>query len=61
MIPSFLIFAGKVHLNDWYKQLFPRISNPALVITLTNNALGLKWIKHFDEFTRNRLVGTIVF
>ena len=59
MIPSFLIFVGKVHLRDWYKQPLPKDLKVMLSENgWTNNSVGLQWIKHFDEFTRSRTTGT---
>ncbi|KAF1922946.1 DDE-domain-containing protein, partial [Didymella exigua CBS 183.55] len=50
----------KHHLSAWYKEL----SIPHnWVITVsknswTNNELGIKWLKHFDEHTKERTVSS---
>ena len=59
-IPPFIIFSGKHHLSAWYKE--PSIPHN-WVITVsengwTNNELGLKWLKHFNEHTKQRTVGS---
>jgi hypothetical protein len=59
-IPPFVIFQGKHHLSAWYKEA----SLPQdWVIAVsengwTTNELGLQWLKHFDEHTKKRTVGT---
>jgi hypothetical protein len=59
-IPPFIIFPGKDHLSAWYKE--PSIPND-WVINVSNNGwnnneLGLKWLKHFDEHTKEHTVGS---
>jgi hypothetical protein len=59
-IPPFINFQGKYHLSAWYKK--PSMPDD-WVFTVsengwTNNELGLKWLKHFDEHTKERIVGS---
>jgi hypothetical protein len=59
-IPPFLIFQGKHHLSAWYKE--DNLPHD-WVITVSNNGwttneLGLEWLKHFDEHTKRRVVGS---
>jgi hypothetical protein len=59
-IPPFIIFKGKKHLSNWYKDEDLPID---WVIGVsgngwTNNELGLEWLKHFDRHTKGRTVGT---
>jgi hypothetical protein len=58
-IPPFIIVTGKHHLRNWYEgSSLP--SDWAIATTQngwTNNETGLKWLKHFDEYTINRSVG----
>ncbi len=59
-LPPFIIFSGKYHLAPWYKDAsIPR----DWVIALsdngwTTNKLGVEWLKHFDEHTEARTVGS---
>ncbi|KAF1925491.1 CENP-B protein, partial [Didymella exigua CBS 183.55] len=59
-IPPFIIFSGKHHLSACYKE--PSIpDNWVLNVSdngWTNNKLGVKWLKHFDEHTKARTVGS---
>jgi hypothetical protein len=59
-IPAFIIFAGKHHLSAWYKE--PTIPHDWVINVSdngwTDNKLGLKWLKHFDEHTKERTVGS---
>jgi len=59
-IPPFIIFKGKHHLSAWYKE--PSIPGNWVINVSengwTNNELGLKWLKHFDEHTKERTVGS---
>lgn len=58
-IPSFIIFQGKHHLSTWYHEKdLPRdwvvgVSENGW----TTNKLGLRWLKHFNEHTKKRVVG----
>jgi hypothetical protein len=59
-IPPFIIVKGKKHLRSWYEGSTLPVD---WAITLsengwTNNKLGLDWLKHFNEHTINRSVGT---
>jgi translation initiation factor IF-1 len=59
-IPPFIIGAGQYHLANWYRECdFPG----DWVIALsqngwTNNQLGLDWLKHFNQSTAKRSVGS---
>jgi hypothetical protein len=59
-IPPFIIVTGKNHLRNWYEgSSLP--SDWAIATTQngwTNNETGFEWLKHFDEHTINRSVGT---
>jgi hypothetical protein len=54
-IPPFNIFQGKHHLSTWYKEKdLPQ--NWVVAVSKngwTTNELGLRWLKHFDEHTKN--------
>jgi hypothetical protein len=58
-IPPFIIFKAQAHLSAWYEDS----GLPAdWVIALsdngwTTNEIGLEWIQHFDQFTKDRTVG----
>jgi hypothetical protein len=59
-LPPFVILEGKVHLEYWYQQQYG-IGDWAVAISdngWTNDALGLRFIKHFDKWTRHRTRGT---
>jgi hypothetical protein len=59
-IPPFIIFKGHHHLSAWYKEdSLPY--NWVIAVSekgWTTNELGLQWLKHFDEHTKKRVVGT---
>jgi hypothetical protein len=59
-IEPFIVVAGQNHLRNWYQECnLPR--DWAIITTQngwTDNETGLKWLKHFDRCTTNRLVGT---
>jgi hypothetical protein len=59
-IELFIVVAGKNHLRNWYQECnLPR--DWAIITTQngwTDNDTGLKWLKHFNRCTTNRLVGT---
>jgi hypothetical protein len=58
-IAPFIIGAGQYHLANWYREC----DLPGdWVIALsqngwTNNQLGLEWLKHFNQSTREQSVG----
>ena len=58
-VPPFLIFAGKYHLSAWYEEAeIPR--DWAIAVSdngWTNNELGVAWLKHFDAYTKTRVIG----
>lgn len=59
-IPPFVIFQGKYHLSAWYKD--EDVPHDWVIGVSDNgwttNELGLPWLKHFDEDTKRRTVGT---
>ena len=58
--PPFIIYKGRVHISAWYEEAgIPH--NWKLSVSengWTNNALGLKWLEHFDTHTKARQVGS---
>ncbi|KAH5618558.1 hypothetical protein HBI23_246740 [Parastagonospora nodorum] len=60
-IPPFIIFKGRHHLSAWYKE--EDLPHDWLIAVSENgwttNELGLQWLKHFDEHTKRRTVGTV--
>jgi hypothetical protein len=58
-VPPFSIFAGQYHLSAWYEEA----ETPcewAIAISdndWTNNELGVEWLKHFDAYTKTRVIG----
>ena len=60
-IPPFIILSGRDHLLPWYKEQDAIPKNWSIEVSetsWTNNELGLRWLKHFDECTKRRTVGT---
>ena len=59
-IPPFIIFAGKHHLSAWYEEEdIPHTWVIALTENgWTTNKVGVEWLKHFDEHTKSRTVGS---
>jgi len=59
-IPPFVILEGKVHQSTWYSQN-PDLSHDWTIAVSDNgwttDQLGLKWLQHFDQWTRGRVVG----
>jgi hypothetical protein len=59
-IPPFIIFKGRHHLSAWYKE--DNLPQDWVIAVSENgwttNELGLQWLKHFDEHTKKRVVGT---
>jgi hypothetical protein len=57
--PPFIIYKGRVHISAWYEETdIPH--NWKLLVSKngwTNNALGLKWLKHFNKHTMAQKVG----
>jgi hypothetical protein len=50
----FIIFTAKLHQANWYQTSLPH--NWKIAISdngWTNDKLGLEWIKHFHENTKN--------
>jgi DDE superfamily endonuclease len=58
--PPFIIYKGRVHISAWYEEADIPYDWKLSVSEngWTNNALGLKWLKHFDEHTKTRQVGS---
>jgi hypothetical protein len=57
LLPPFVIFAGSVLIDVWFKDL-PR--DWILKVSLngwTNNQLALAWLEHFDKHTKLSAVG----
>ncbi|KAI1512151.1 DDE superfamily endonuclease [Pyrenophora tritici-repentis] len=57
-VPPLLIFAGQYHLSAWYEEDIPR--DWAIAVSdngWTNNELGVEWLKHFNAYTKTRVVG----
>ena len=57
LLPPFVIFAGSVLINVWFKDL-PR--DWILEVSpngWTNNQLALAWLEHFDKHTKSSAVG----
>ncbi|KAI7768449.1 hypothetical protein LZL87_014132 [Fusarium oxysporum] len=59
-IPPFILIAGQHHLRSWYEgSSLP--TDWAIATTQngwTNNETGLDWLKHLDQHTANRSLGT---
>lgn len=59
-LPPFVILEGKVHLQYWYQQQYG-IGDWTVAVSnngWTNDALGLRFIQHFDKWTKHRTKGT---
>jgi hypothetical protein len=57
LLPPFVVFAGSVLINTWFKDL-PR--DWILEVSpngWTNNQLALAWLEHFDKHTKSSAVG----
>jgi hypothetical protein len=53
-LPPFIIFAAKLHQMVWYQAGLPSTWKLAVSDNgWTNDELGLQWIQHFNEYTRN--------
>ncbi len=60
-LPPFVILEGRVHLESWYRDNTGLPNGWAVAVSengWTNDELGLRWIKHFDKWTKTRTVGT---
>jgi hypothetical protein len=59
-IPPFIIFKSHHHISTWYKE--NSLPQDWIIAVSENgwttNELGLQWLKHFDEHTKKRVVGT---
>jgi hypothetical protein len=58
--PPFIIYKGRVHISAWYEEKDIPYDWKLSVSEngWTNNQLGLEWLKHFDEHTKSRQVGS---
>jgi hypothetical protein len=58
--PPFIIYKGRVHISAWYEEAGIPYDWKISVSEngWTNNALGLAWLKHFDDHTKTRQVGS---
>jgi hypothetical protein len=58
--PPFIIYKGRVHISAWYEEASIPYDWKLSVSEngWTNNPLGLEWLKHFDEHTKTRKVGS---
>ena len=58
--PPFIIYKGRVHISAWYEEADIPYDWKLSVSEngWTNNKLGLAWLKHFDEYTKTRQVGS---
>lgn len=53
-IPPFIIFDGKLHQMTWYQSGLPVTWRIAISDNRwTNDKLGLEWIEHFNNSTKN--------
>jgi len=59
-IPPFIIYKGRVHISAWYEETSIPYDWKLSVSDngWTNNALGLAWLKHFDQHTKARQKGS---
>ena len=57
-LPPILILAGKQHLDNWFQEsLEPNTFWGVSDTGYANDDLCEAWIKHFDQFTKNKRVG----
>lgn len=58
--PPFIIYKGRVHISAWYEEAnIPRDWKLSVSENgWTNNELGVAWLKHFDAYTKPRMVGS---
>jgi hypothetical protein len=57
--PAFLILSGERHMARMYQQANqdPRACIAVTKTGYTNDELAMKWIKHFEEHTRDKTIG----
>ena len=55
----FIIYKGRVYISIQYKEVDIPYNQKLLVSknSQTNNALSLKWLKHFNKYIKTRQVG----
>lgn len=56
-LPPFVIFAGKVLIDVWLKDLPTDWVLEVSPNGWTNNQLALAWLEHFDTYTKRQTVG----
>ena len=57
-IPPFIIFAGQYHLSPWFQENIPNSWRFTLSDNgWTTNEIGVTWLEHFIEHTKDRRVG----
>ena len=56
-IPPFVIFAGKVKIDEWFGNLPAQWILETSPNGWTNNRLALRWLEHFDTHTKSKTVG----
>ena len=58
-IPPFIVFSGTCHLQAWYEDddLLPKTAIGLSDSGWTNDEIGLQWLKHFDEHTKDKRKG----
>ena len=62
VVPPFLCVKGRYHLSTWFIELVKRDDTGKWSFTTTSNgwtdnATGLKWLRHFDRSTQERRKG----
>jgi hypothetical protein len=58
MVPPFIIFSGAYHLRRNFKNNIDEgITMARSDSGYSNDKLGVKYLKHFDDFTRSKTVG----
>ena len=59
-IPPYIIFPGKTHLCGWYQGNPPHPSWKIGVSDTgwTTNSHGIAWLRHFNQHTRTRTIGS---
>jgi hypothetical protein len=59
-LPPLIILEGKVHLEAWYRDNSQLPGNWAIHVSdngWTTDEIGLKWIQHFDKYTKSQTIG----
>ena len=61
VIPLYIIFAGKNHINTWYDHNTTILAGWVLGVSdsgWTTNSYGIEWLRHFDRHTRACTIGS---